>query len=135
MHSPRERALRKATIGAGDHILPADQLGEPDNALRDQLGVLDDVGGMADQAGKQHPALRQPDLLPYPPLVLVSRIRHLERIAADSYPQHEIDDVLDRDVIGVRPVPAAPAKMVARLLRGNARAWFTTSTRTDVHFR
>src|SRR5262245_58164034 len=120
MHPACERSLRKAAIGARDPVAASDEPGKPDDALRDQLGVLDDVGGMTDQAGNQHPALRQPDFLPDPPLVLVPRIRHLERIAADSYPQHEIHDVLDRDVVGVWPVPATPAEMVARLLRGDA---------------
>ena len=43
MHALDERALREAAVGAADHVLAADELGQPDDALGDQLGMLDDV--------------------------------------------------------------------------------------------
>ena len=77
-----ERLLREAAVGAGDDVLAADQLGEPHDALGDQLGMLDDVGGVADDAGDQHRALRQLDVLPHLPLVLVARVGPLEHEGA-----------------------------------------------------
>src|SRR5262245_12735827 len=46
----RERALGKAAVGAAQDVLSADDAGEPHQAFRHQLGMLHDVGGMADDA-------------------------------------------------------------------------------------
>jgi hypothetical protein len=51
MHAGEIGHLRKSAVGAGDHVLAPDQTGKPRDALGDQLGMLDDVGGVADHAG------------------------------------------------------------------------------------
>jgi hypothetical protein len=48
MDTPAETA-----IGACDDILAADHLGESPNAVGDELGVLDDVGRVADDPRDQ----------------------------------------------------------------------------------
>ena len=48
MNATYERRLRKATIGSTDHILAPDNPAKPDDALRHQFGMLDDIGGVAD---------------------------------------------------------------------------------------
>src|SRR5258708_34825872 len=68
------RTLGEAAVGAGDDVLAADQAGEPHDPVAHQFGVLDGVGGMADDARPQYFAGRQLDLLPYPPAVLVARV-------------------------------------------------------------
>ena len=50
-----ERLLREAAVGAGDDVLAADELGEPHDALGHQLGMLDHVGGVADDARESAP--------------------------------------------------------------------------------
>ena len=57
----------------------------------------------------QHLARRQFRLLPYPPLVLVPHIGRLERISLRLHVEDQIDDVLEWQIMGVRPVPATPA--------------------------
>jgi hypothetical protein len=42
----------EAAVGGGDHVLPADRFCEPDDAVRDEFGVLHDVGGVRDHAGR-----------------------------------------------------------------------------------
>src|SRR5882757_6059315 len=59
VHPLGKGALREAAVGAAQHILAADDLGEPNEALRHQLGMLDDVGGVADDAGNELLAGRQ----------------------------------------------------------------------------
>src|SRR6516162_4945174 len=54
MDATRERALREAAIGAAHDVFATDDLGQPDDALGNELRVLDDVGGMADHAGNQN---------------------------------------------------------------------------------
>lgn len=50
--------LREAAIGRGNDIVGADEFGEPYDTLGHQFRVLDDVGGMTDEAGHEHLTLR-----------------------------------------------------------------------------
>ena len=115
-------AAAEAAVGAGDDVLAADRAGEAHDALGDELRVLDQVGGVADHAGHQHLAVRQLDVLPHLPFVLVAHVGRLERIALRLDLQHQVDDVLERQVVGVRPVPAAPAQVIAHAVLRNALA-------------
>ena len=54
MHALRKRRLGEAAIGAAHDILLTDDLGKPDNALRHQFRMFDNVGGVADDAGMAH---------------------------------------------------------------------------------
>src|SRR5713101_3074060 len=69
----------EAAIGAGDDVLPSHDPGEADDALGDQLGVLHQVGGVADHARDQDHPGRWLELLEDVVLVLVPRISGLER--------------------------------------------------------
>ena len=53
------------------------------------------------------------DVLPDAPFVLVRGVAGFDRVGAGVDLEHEVDDVGERDVGGVRPVPAAPADVVA----------------------
>ena len=90
----------EAAIGAGDDVLAADDLGIAQDAVGDELRVLDEVGGVADHTRHQHLARRQFRLLPYPPLVLVPHIGSLERISLRLHVEDQIDDVLERQIMG-----------------------------------
>jgi hypothetical protein len=57
-----------------------DQVGEAQDAIANQLRVLDDIGSVTDNAGKDQLAVRQFDALPHFPFVLVGDIASLERI-------------------------------------------------------
>jgi hypothetical protein len=52
--------------------------------------------------------------------VLVPHIGGLEGIGLRPHREDEIDDVLERQIMGVRAMPAAPAQMIAHALLGNA---------------
>src|SRR6516165_11217966 len=65
--------------------------------------------------------------------VLLGRRRRsgLEGIGLRLDLEDQIDDVFERQVIGVRPVPAAPAQVVATFSsRMPATAWLTASMRS-----
>ena len=85
--------VAEATVGAGNYVLRADQLREPEQALGDQFGVLDDVGCVPHHAGHQRRAIRQSHVLPERPLVLVPWVGRLDRVAARWDLQDEVDDV------------------------------------------
>ena len=99
----------ETAIGAGQHVLAADQLGVAHQALGDQIGMLDEVGAVADDARDQGGAFRQFHLLEDPPLVLMARVRGLDRIAPGAHPEDQIDDVPERDVVVVRARESCPS--------------------------
>src|SRR4029434_2163503 len=53
----------KSTIRAGDHVLAPHDAGEADDPLGDELGVLHEVGGVADDPGDQDQPVGRPELL------------------------------------------------------------------------
>ena len=116
VHAPAQPA-----VGRRDDVLAADDLRVAGDAVGDELGVLDHVRGVADDAGHQHLALGQLDVLPQPPLVLVAGVRGLERVRPGVDREHHVDEVRHRQVGEVRSVPAAPAEVEADALRAAAR--------------
>src|SRR3984885_9837251 len=64
-----EWALCEAAIRSPDHVVAANQLGKTDQALSDQFGVLNHIGGVSDHARNELFAFRQLDVLPDAPLM------------------------------------------------------------------
>jgi hypothetical protein len=117
-------AAAEAAVRRGDDAVGADDVGEPADALRDQLGVLHDVRRVADDAGHEHQVVGHGGIRPRAELVLVADVAGLERDRADVRLQHDGQDVLQLDVGGVRPChdpstgAGAPAPWEARRWRG-----------------
>jgi len=116
----RTRRSSSAAIGAGNHVLVADRFREVADTLRDQFRVLDQVGGVADHARHDELVAGQLDLLPQRPLVLMPHITGLEAASLRAHLQRDVDDLLERQVVGVGAVPGAPAEMVAHAVGRNA---------------
>src|SRR6202140_2478006 len=68
----------QSAIGASDHVRAPDRFGEVADSLRDELGMLDEVGGVADHARHDDLAGGQLDVLPQRPFVLVTHIAGFE---------------------------------------------------------
>ena len=51
--------------------------------------------------------------------MLVPDVGGLERIELRFHRQHDIDDVREREIEGVGPVPAAPAEMISDRVLGD----------------
>src|SRR6185503_8255469 len=113
MHAAIERPLRKAAIGAGDHVLAADNTRQARNALGHQLRMLDDIGGMTDDTGNQHLARTELCIFPYLPFVFMTRVGALDDVGAHLHLQDQVDDLLERHVAGMWSRPGAPAHMIA----------------------
>ncbi len=90
------------------------------DALGHQLRMLDQHGRMADHARDQHLVLRQLGIPPDLPLVLVARVRRLERIGAGVDLQDDVEQVLDLHVVHARSHVDAVAGVVADFLRRDA---------------
>ena len=115
-----ERLRREAAVGAGHDVLAADELGEAHDPLGDQLGMLDDVAGVGDDAGAEHLALRHLHALEQMILVLVARIGGLEAVAAGVDLQHVFDDVGQRGLVEPRSFVDAVAGVEAHHVGRNA---------------
>src|SRR2546425_5077300 len=120
MYAPVERPLREAAVGSAHQVLAPHELSYPDEPLSDQFRMLDDVGGVADDARHQFLSGRELDLLPDAPFVLVARVGALDEIGARLDFQYEVDHAFERHIRGVRPRPAAPADVIARAVFGNS---------------
>src|SRR5262249_37479149 len=105
----RMDAESQAAIGAGNDVLTTNEAREAHDAVGDELGMLDDIGRVADDTRDENLARGQRRRLPELPLVLVARVGRLDRVGTRLDSQHEIKNVLERQIVRVRPVPAAPA--------------------------
>ena len=84
--------------------------------------MLDDIGGVANDAGYQHFAGGEFYFLPDAPLMLVARIGGFDRNRVGFDFKNDVDDVAQRDVVLVRAVVAAPTGMKANRDRAECRA-------------
>ena len=106
-------APAQAAVGGGHDPLGADQGREALDAVGHELGVLQHVGGVGDDAGDEVLALGQGHVPPDPPLVLVADVGRLEAQPVGVHAQGQVDDLVEAEVGGVRAVPRAPAHVVA----------------------
>jgi len=101
------------------------------DALGHEFRVLDDIGGVRDHARYQDLAIGQLHVVPDGVLVLVPRVGGFDEVGLCLHPQDDVDHVGQLQVMGVRPVPAAPAHVIADLfLRDGGKRVVERSTRT-----
>src|SRR5215510_11567253 len=106
------------TIRAGDYLLTAHQMSIFDETLGYQLRMLDEIRGVAYDAGNEYLPLGQLDIFPHAPLMFVARIGRLNRIAHRLDLQDEVHNIPEGDVVLMGAMIAAPAHVEAhRLLR------------------
>ena len=124
-------ALGEAAVGARDHPISPDDTGEVHESFGDGFGMLDHRGRVRDHARDQDLVVGQLDVLPDPPLVRVARRRRFDGVGLGLDPQHEVDDVLQREIALVRALPASPAEVVAHPVLGDTGQ--RVVQRVDVH--
>ncbi len=100
-------APTQTAIGPRDYTLAPQDLCVPDDPVRYHLRMLDNVGGVANDARDEQFILGQCDLLPDTPFVFVANIAGFDGICSRLNAQHEIDDVPQRNIGRMRPVPTA----------------------------
>src|SRR5262245_23100620 len=108
------------TIGTSDDVLSPDEARKQGDAISDEFGMLDDVARMTDNAGNQNLAARQLHFFPKFPFMLVPRVGCLDGIRAGFHFQHEVDDMLQRQIVRMRSVPTSPANVIAHAILRNA---------------
>src|SRR5438552_1129128 len=91
----------QATIRAGAHVLATNLIRVVENAIRDQLRVLQHIRRVTHDAWYEHPALGQAPVAPYLPLVLVADVARLNRIGLRSDLYQQVDNVLQLHVCAV----------------------------------
>src|SRR5215469_1979347 len=108
-------ARAEPAIGPCEHVLAPDQPRIAHQALGDQIGVLDEIGAVADDAGDERCVSGKLYVLEDAPFVLVAGVRGLDRIASGTHTEDQVDNVAERNVVVVRSVEAAPAHMQSDL--------------------
>src|SRR4029077_19398336 len=106
-------------IGPGGHVLAANEVGVANQSFSHQIGMLDEICAMADHTRDKGGSIRQFYLLEDSPLMLVTGVRGLDRVAAGAHPKDQIDDVLQWDIVVMGTVEAAPADMQPDLFPRN----------------
>ena len=91
--------------------------GEANDALSDQRRMFDVIGRGVDHARQQHLVLWKLDVLPNRPLVGMARISGFKHQALNLCAKHDLDDLAEIDVVGMRPLIVAPADVHAHHVR------------------
>jgi len=78
--------------------------------------MLDEVAGVAHDAGDQELALGQLHVLPHAPFVVVARVGGLDGVALRAHGEDQVDEIAQRQVVLVRTVIAPPADVEADAL-------------------
>jgi hypothetical protein len=112
--------LTEAAIRTGNHVLTAYEIREVGNPQGDQLRVLHDVGCMAYHARNENLSGRQLHIAPDLPLVFVTGIAGLDRVALCVDAQHQSDEVAQVRIRCMRHVVAAEADVVSDAVLRNA---------------
>src|SRR5215467_3887659 len=115
MHAPAQ-----AAVGARYDIFATDDVGEGENAIRHQFRVLDEIGGVADNAGDEDLSGGQPDIAPDLVFMFVTDIAGFDQVRLRINPEHDIDDIAQGNIGCVGTVPAAPADVIAHPVRRDA---------------
>src|SRR5436190_10581841 len=102
-----------STICTADDILATDEACVLNDPIRNQLGMLDDIAGMADNTRNQNFSVRQLHVLPGFPLMLMPRVCCFDRIGSCFHFEHQIDHMLERQIVRMRSMPASPANVIA----------------------
>src|SRR5262249_38610864 len=108
----------ESAIGAGDDVLAPDDPRKAHDALGHQLRMLDEYARLRNGPRDENHAIGKSDVLPYAPLVLVARVRGFERDCTGPDLEHDVDEVLELQVVNARTdidaVTGMPAHAVAR---------------------
>src|SRR3984893_1601347 len=86
-HAGKVGDLGKPRVRARNHVLAADQARKPHDPLRHQLGMLDNVGGMADRKRDMNHAIIKTKAFHQVPLMLMAGISEFNREGAGAYAQ------------------------------------------------
>src|SRR5262245_55777691 len=105
--------VAEAAVHTRDHVFATDYAGVALDPAGHGLRVLDDAGGVVDNAGDQHFAGRKLDVLPHPPLVFVAAVGADDGEPYGSGLQVDGREVLQGLIVGPRRFAPTPADVDA----------------------
>src|SRR4029434_8346262 len=115
MHSPAETA-----VGAGDNVFSADDFSEREDAIGYQFRMLDEIGGVSDDTRNQDLSGGEFHVAPNFVFMFVADVAGFDQVRLGIDLEHDIDDVAQRKIGGVRAMPAAPADVIAHAIDRDA---------------
>src|SRR6185312_14657381 len=104
MHTAPESAVSSA-----NDILSSHDLCVLDESVGDELGCLEKVRRVTDDAWDQDLAVGQSHIAPHIPVGFMANVCGFDAIRANLQLLQDINEVAQRRIRTVRPVPAAPA--------------------------
>ena len=113
-------AAAQAAVGAGDDVFSADDFSERDDAIGYQFRVLDEIGGMADDTGDEDFFGGEFHIAPDFVFMFVPDVAGFDQIRLGVDAEHDVDNVAQRKIGGVRTMPAAPADVIAHAIDRDA---------------
>ena len=113
-------APAKTAIGAGDDVLPADDIGVAESRSAITSGCSSTLVAWLTTPGMRICRRAACRVAPDLPFVLVAHVAGFDRVGLRLHLQQQVDDVLERDVGLVRAVPASPADVEAHAVFGDA---------------
>jgi len=113
-------AATQAAVGAGDDVFLADDFSERDEAVGDQFRVLDEIGGVADDAGDQDFSGGQFHVAPDFVFMFVADVAGFDQVGLGVDSEHDVDDFAQWKIRCVRAMPAAPADVIAHAIYRNS---------------
>jgi hypothetical protein len=105
-------------VSTGDDVFLADEFGERDDAIGYQFRVLDRVGGVAGQQPESGSSRRKFHVALDFVFMFMSDVAGFDQVRLGIDTEHDIDDVAQRKIGGVRTVPATPADVIAHRSTG-----------------
>src|SRR5262245_50646470 len=118
VHARGREPLREAAVDPRDDVLTTDQSRVAQDPLGHQLRVFDAIRRVGDDARDEDLAGWELEAFPDVILVLVARVRRLEREGARLDLENHRRDLPERRIRRVGAVPASPAHVIAHTVFG-----------------
>src|SRR6185503_14349466 len=109
-------AQAESAIRRRDDVLASDEAREALDALRHELGVLDDRRRVRHDAGREDLSRGQLHALAERVLVLMASVRGFDKIALRLDGKHDVHDIGEPNASSERTMPATPADVIPDLL-------------------
>src|SRR5690242_15096670 len=89
----RMDAAAETAVGAGDDVFPADEFSERDEAIGHKFGVLDQIGGVADDTRDENLSGGELHVAPDFEFMFVTDVAGFNQVGLSIDTEHHIDDV------------------------------------------
>jgi len=113
-------AIAQSAVGARNHVLSSNNSGKILDAPGNQLWMLDQVCGVADDTRYKNLAVGNFNVAPDRPLVFMAYVASFETDALRLNLKNEVNHLLKGKIVSMRAVPTAPTDVKSCFVFWNA---------------